>query len=284
MTAAVRAAGGTARPGDVAQHVASSALERGALVLATDFDGTLAPIAATPDQARPLAAGLAALTLLARPGALRVPATVAVITSRSCADIATRIHLGAAATLVGAAGMEVLRGGVIEVDPRALPWRGAVAEASRLVADALDAGRVAGARLERKGWGVVIHTRGLRRPGAESEAIALGAEVASATGLDLVAGKRAIELRPPLHIGKGDALRSILAAAGNSPAVIAAGDDLPDISMLEVARGADGTSVAVADSETPAAVLAAATCRVDGPWAWSEALSELVSRLVRPPA
>jgi trehalose 6-phosphate phosphatase len=76
-----------------------------------------------------------------------------------------------------------------------------------------------------------------------------------------------VELRPPVPADKGTVVRRL--AAGH-PVVACFGDDLGDLpafAALDQMAGPAVTvvKVAVADAETPAAVLAAADVVVDGP-------------------
>ena len=263
---------GSRLAGEITAHTRSA----GALVLVTDYDGTIAPIAPTPDQAHAVPSATAALNRLGATPGVRL----AVITSRSCVDLARRLADDSRLLLIGSAGLERMEAGRLSVLPAVVPWLPAVGDASDRLAVALAEGAVPGARLERKQCGVVVHTRGLHRADADAQAEALGRSVAAITGLRVIVGKRAIELRPPLDIDKGDALAALMAKAPAGAAVVAAGDDLPDVPMLQLAaRCPHGVGVGVADSETPEAVREAASVLLDGPWAWGDALAALAARL-----
>lgn len=261
------------------------AVAAGSLLLCTDYDGTLAPIAPSPEEARALPGAVAALTWLSRAGAAagrgaRVPVRVGVITSRSCADLVGRLRLGPEAVVVGSSGLERWLDGHVELDPQVVPWLPSIDEATGRLATRMAEGRVPGARLERKQCGIVIHTRGLHSEVADAAALELAREVSAGSGLRILLGKHATELRPPLDRDKGSALADLRSGAFARAAVCAAGDDLPDIPMLELAAGLDrGTAVAVADAETPHAVLAAAEARVEGPWGWTAVLEELIGQM-----
>lgn len=272
---------------DVAGRVVAATRAAGGLLLCTDYDGTLAPIAATPEEAHAVPAAVEALTWLSRAGAAAGTGgfprlRVAIVTSRSSADLVGRLRLGPEAVVIGSSGLERWTAGHVELDPEVVPWLPAITEATGLLATALAGDRVAGARLERKQCGVVIHIRGVHRESAEREAVALAREVGGRTGLRVLVGKRAVELRPPLDRDKGSAVRDLRRGAFRAAALCVAGDDLPDVPMLEIAAAVEpGLAVAVADVETPNAVLDAARLRVDGPWEWASALRELVQLLCR---
>lgn len=271
-------------PEALGASIAAAACEAGALVLCTDFDGTLAPLVAHPAQARALAPALASLRWLGRPGAAGDSPSVraAVVTSRSCDDLLERIDgdAGAETVVVGCAGLEVHRRGATTIDPEAVPWLSALAAAAEELGRALGGGRVPGAWIERKGCGVVVHTRGVHRAGAFDEARQLAVEVGELTGLRVVAGKHAVELRPPVDRDKATGALGVAAAAPEGAVLCVAGDDLPDLAMLRVAATRPGgIAVAVADDETPEAVVDAATERVDGPRGWAAVLSATVRAL-----
>jgi len=269
----------------LASGIASRAQAAGALLLCTDYDGTISPIAPTPESAHALITAVAALTWLSRKGAERgegaiVPARVATITSRSCADLVDRLHLGPEAIIVGSSGLERWSQGRIELDPEVVPWLPAIDEAERRLATALAEGRAPGARLERKPCGVAIHTRGLHSPDAEHDALLVARDVGGITGLRIQVAKHAVELRPPLDHDKGTALLALRSGPLAGAAVCAAGDDIADIPMLDVARSLPhSVAVAVLDVETPAAVVAAASAEVEGPWGWAAVLERLVELL-----
>jgi len=133
----------------------------------------------------------------------------------------------------------------------------------------------AGVGVEAKGAALAIHWR--RAPEAGAWAQAFAREAAAATGLVLQPGRRALELRPPLAIDKGDVVERLAAGA---TAACFAGDDAGDLSAFAALdRLADGgmavVRLAVADSETPPALVAAADVVVASP---VEALA-LLSRL-----
>lgn len=271
----------------LASGIASRAHAAGGLLLCTDYDGTISPIAPTPENAHALTTAVAALTWLSRDGAERgegaiVPVRVATITSRSCADLVDRLHLGPEAIIVGSAGLERARHGHIELDLDVVPWLPAIDEAAGRLATALAEGRAPGARLERKQCGVAIHTRGLHSPDAERDALLMAREVGKVTGLRVQSAKHAVELRPPLDRDKGTALLDLRSGPLADAAVCAAGDDLADIPMLEAARTLPhSVAVAVVDVETPPRVVAVASAEVEGPWCWAEVLERLVELLRR---
>jgi len=273
-------------PNQLAERVAAAALRRGALLLATDFDGSVAPIRSRPGEVRALPAAERALAWLSRRGAAagrhaRVPTRVGLISARDSDDVAARIVLGPEAVVSGNYGLERRRGdGEATVVRAAARWLPALEAAAVEVEAALHEGRCPGARLERKRGGVVIHTRGLERPGSESCALELATEVAARWKLGVVPGKMVAEIHLPLRRTKADAVADLRRGRWREAALCIAGDDAGDVPMLQLAVGVpDAVAVAVGDEETPPEVVEAAGWQLPGPEAWAETLTELVERL-----
>ncbi|HEX6844423.1 MAG TPA: trehalose-phosphatase [Actinomycetota bacterium] len=224
-----------------------------AAAIALDFDGTLAPIVARPEDARPLPGIAEAL------GAL-VPRVrrLAVVTGRPTAFV--RAHLPVdGVEIFGLYGLEGMP-----------PLPDAVVDAVRDVA-----ATEPGASLEHKRSTVAVHVRGTADPdGAEARLRPLLAAIAGRAGLALLAGKRVLELAPPGG-GKGAA---VLEVAGDAEAVLVAGDDLADLDAFVALDGLDAVvcRVAVLGLETPEELRLRADLVVDGP----EGLLELLRSLV----
>jgi trehalose 6-phosphate phosphatase len=234
-------------------------------VLVTDFDGTLAPIVDDPAEARPLVGVPEVLARL-----IRSFAVVAVVSGRPASflwDRLGRVAGGQGAVdhlhLIGLYGMESAGpDGTVVPDEAVGPWRTVVQEAASL----LRTDAPAGVLVEVKGSAVTVHWR--RARGAEGWAGQRVAEVARRTGLEAHLGRLSLELRPPLAIDKGTAVRRL---AQGSRAVSFFGDDLGDLpAFAEIARqrddhGLTAVGVAVIDEETAPEVEAAADLSVRGP-------------------
>lgn len=273
-------------PDQLAAMVADTAVHCGALLLCTDFDGSVAPIRSRPGEVHALPAAERALAWLSRRGAgtgrnARVPTRVALVTARDSEDVAHRILLGPEATISGNYGLERRRGdGAVHVVPAAERWMAALQAAAADVERALGEGRCPGARLERKLCGVVIHTRGLERPGVADCALDLADEVASRWKLGVVPGKMVAEIHLPLRRTKADAVCDLRRGRWRDAALCIAGDDVGDVPMLRLSEGMPyGIGVAVGDGESPPGVIEAADWRLPGPEAWAEALTRLVELL-----
>lgn len=239
--------------------------------LLCDCDGTLAPIVDDPTAATPLAASVAALHHLA--GRL---GRVAVVSGRPAAWLLEAF--GPGLVLSGLYGMEEVAadgdGQVVEL-PEAASWREVVDE----VASRADATAPAGVIVERKGLSLTLHHR--TAPGEKPWVEAFAADQAKVTGLEPSRGKASIELRPPLAVDKGTAIRPLTEGFA---AVAYLGDDagdLPAFAVLdELAAGGTATVKVVVDSaELPDEVRDAADVVIGGPDEVAELLTGLAAAL-----
>jgi len=275
-------------PTALAEAVAAAALRSGALLLCTDFDGSIAPIRSRPGEVDALPAAERALAWMSRRGAstgrgARCATRVAVVTARDSEDVAGRLMLGPEAVVSGNYGLESTRDGEVTVVPEAAEWLPALEAATASLQEALAAGRCAGARLERKRGGVVLHTRGVERPGVDECALELARELAGKWHLAVVPGKCVAEIHLPVRRTKADAVRALRRGRWREAAFCVAGDDIGDIPMLLLARDCPGgISVVVGDEETRSEVLDAAAWRLPNPEAWAATLTALVDRLRLP--
>ena len=243
-------------------HVVTTALAAVAaaprLLVATDFDGVLAPFVLDPMDARAQPGTLASLTSLAA-----LPATwSAVVSGRDLTTLDELTGLaGSAVTRIGSHGAESSRGGPLPDGTAAelATLRGAV--------EAAVAARDPRIRLEHKPTAVVLHTRGLPDE-ALSTAAAIADEAAATEGVTHLAGKGVHELSV-LQADKGTALRD-LATELDVDAVVYLGDDVTDEHAFAV-LGAGDLGIKVGPGETAAAV------RVDDAAAVPEVLAALTS-------
>jgi trehalose 6-phosphate phosphatase len=93
-------------------------------------------------------------------------------------------------------------------------------------------------------------------------------KIADHADLELVRGKRSMELAPP-GPRKGGAVERLVRDAG-ARGVLYAGDDLPDLEAFHAldrleAQGVKTVKVAVQGAETPRELVAAADLIVEGP-------------------
>lgn len=243
--------------------------------LFTDFDGTLSPIVARADEARPVPGAPDALGRLAR-RLLRV----AVLSGRPLDYLAPLVP--AAVDISALYGLEQRVAGRRGEHPDAGAWRAVVADA---VADGIGAlAALTAVVVEPKGLSVTVHYR--NQPAAEGEVRAWAEGIARRTGLDLRGAKASVELHPPIEASKGSVLREWAAGAGT---VVFFGDDVGDLPAFEAlgvlrAEGRRTVAVAVGGDELPDAVAAAADVVLDGPPMLAGLLQAVADRLEAGPA
>jgi trehalose 6-phosphate phosphatase len=220
-------------------------LARAALLF--DFDGTLSPIVARPQDARPADGAVDVLH-----GLLERAASVTIVSGRREPFLRTQLPLEG----LGVVGLHG-----VDPDHRMPPE---VVEAVRSIA----AGEP-GATAEEKQATVAIHVRQAPDPDAAAERIApLMAALAQRHGLRVLEGRKVLELVPP-GAGKGEVVARIVSDDGIEAALYA-GDDLGDVpafAALEDAaqRGIAICRVAVVGDETPEPLRRRADIRVNGP-------------------
>jgi trehalose 6-phosphate phosphatase len=229
----------------------------GALI-ATDFDGTLAPLVLDPDQSRPVPGAIEALTTLAELGA-----QIAVITGR---DAGTVVRLGGldavpGIVVAGMYGIETWTGG--ELSSRETP--DAVHQLRDRLPAIVERGDPA-VWIEDKRLSLVVHARRAEDPVAALDQLAgpvtaLGHEL----GFEVHPGSGVLELRLP-GFDKAGALTQLV---GGHPAALYLGDDLGDLpAFAEIRRlrsaGLPAYGVGVTSSHV-AELAGAADAYVDRP-------------------
>lgn len=246
-------------------------------LIAVDFDGTLAPIVADPEQAF---ADPRACAALGRLGEL--VGTVAIITGR---PTRTAVRLGGFDRYPGLDDLIVLGQYGVErweaatgefTDPpipaEVIAARSAVAELAR----------THGVDFEDKGRAMAVHFRNAKHPQqAMTDLTATIQQLADEHGLVLEPGRLVIELRAP-GMDKGRALRELVAER-QARSVLFAGDDLGDLAAFDAIddlRGQEipGVTVAVASQEQHALAQRAdfVVQGTAGLAAWLEDLAERV--------
>lgn len=189
------------------------------LLVACDFDGTLAPIVAHRDDARALPPSLDALGVLT---ALR-DTTVAVVSGRALRDLVAVGHLPEGVLLVGSHGAEL---DDVEPDDETTARRDALLESVH----AVTAG-IPGVDLEPKPGGVAVHVRAAARTDATHVLDALRAGPARLPGVVTLSGKEVLELSV-VSADKGAALE-VLRRRATATATVFLGDDVTDETAFE---------------------------------------------------
>lgn len=232
-------------------------LELGETALFLDLDGTLAPIAARPQDVRPDPRRTSLLERIAH----RLDGRLAVISGRTLEDV-DRILEGCVTTVAAVHGL-VVRSPDGRVQAR--PPHPALSEA----ADALRsfATRDSGLLVEEKGQSVALHFRLAGHHAGDARACARA--IAAQTGLVLQDGDMVEELRTPGPT-KGDSVHSFMGAApfaGARPVFV--GDDATDEDGFEAAQAMTGEGVLVGPQRPTRARFRLAD--VDAALAWLEA-------------
>lgn len=251
-------------------------LDGSPLLVMLDVDGTLAPIAPTPEQAAvPPATRETLRRLIALPHT-----TVALVSGRSAADT-WRLAGVAGAWVIGNHGFELRTpDGQISADAAVRPFESVVGEAARRLDAAQPA--IPGAFVENKRWTISLHYRLVDTanvPDLRSRAL----EVATALGLRVTEGKKIIELRPPVDVNKGTATLSLAertGALGDGAAAFYAGDDRTDEDAFRAlrARSSEAVTVHIRGADDEHAHPTAAELTLASPEELRAALDWLVAR------
>ena len=229
------------RPLGAALETVSSA---SSLLVALDFDGTLAPLVDNPDDARMTAEARSALDMLTNaPGT-----TVALVSGRGLANLRVVSEADPRWWLIGSHGIELegpVDGGVVAV-PTADP-----ADLQAVWDDFQDVAKAyPGTWVETKPWGAALHTRGVD---AETEALVQAAAREKIVPYgDLLTTRRGHGMfESSLQSqNKGDVLRALQGHL--SPAVtLFAGDDRTDEDAIAV-LGPGDIGIRVGPGETAA--------------------------------
>jgi trehalose-phosphatase len=208
------------------------------LLVACDFDGTLAPIVENPMEAAPLPEAVTAIEGLAA-----LPETaVALISGRARRDLAVLTGLSDGVHLVGSHGSEFGTGFVDELTEDRQKLLGEVErELVSLV------GGEPGVRLEIKPASVAVHVRTAARDVARRVAEAVHGGPATWPDVVVTTGKEVIELSV-ITTHKGTALDTLRAQLSAS-AVVFVGDDVTDENAFAHLDGSDvGVKVGPGDT------------------------------------
>ncbi len=249
------------------------------LGLVFDIDGTLSPIAPTPDEAQ-LYPGVASLLEQAREHA-----HVAIMTGRALDDGAAMVNIDDI-TYIGSHGLEWSNGLPASHPVRVAPEAFAYLNPGRALLDLAERelATLPGIIIERKRIGGTIHYRLCFDSDQARRAILdLLEEPARRANMRLDEGKRAIEVRTPLAINKGQALLRFMLRFGLR-GMLFAGDDHTDLAaVLEIERlrqhGMDALAITVQHNDTPPELLAHADITVHGVEGMVELLCKIVASL-----
>jgi trehalose 6-phosphate phosphatase len=241
-----------------------------------DIDGTLAPIVTRAEEAH---VSDTVSRLLGR--AARRYGLVACISGRSAADARRLVGVGGIA-YAGSHGAELLEPGATRarISPAFESWSERV---ESFVSERDDAElRRLRVRIERKGPIVAFHWRGVPDEDAARTRLEGIAREAEAEGLDFHWGRKVLEVRPPVPVDKGQAVRELVERSGVRAALFG-GDDATDLDAYAaldalVSEGVlDGAvKVGIASNEGPAAIVDQADQVVEGTDGFVAVLEALV--------
>ncbi|WP_270886819.1 trehalose-phosphatase [Pedococcus sp. 5OH_020] len=244
---------------DDLREAASRLAGSSSLLVATDFDGVLAPLVQDPGASRPLPGTIECLEGLAA-----LPDTYAAVVSGRDLETLTRLtglHQSAVSRIGshGAESSDAGPGGLGEEERHRL--KGLVEDLAAVSA------AHPGSALEHKPAAVVLHTRGMSPEAAgaaERDAVAV---TARHTGVHVLQGKHVVEASV-VDADKGTALLRLSGMLGAS-AVAYLGDDVTDEDAF-AALGSEDLTVKVGPGDT------GARFRVESPQDAAEVLSLLL--------
>jgi trehalose 6-phosphate phosphatase len=242
-----------------------------------DIDGTLAPIV---DRAEDAHVPEEISLLLGRLG--RRYGLVACVSGRPAAEARRLVGVGTIA-YAGAHGAELLEPGATSarLAPAFASWEGRIRRyAAERDTSALRLLRV---RIEDKGPIAAFHWRGVPDEEAARTHLEGLAQEAEEAGLNIHWGRKVLEVRPPIRIDKGQAVRTLVASA-RPRAALFGGDDATDLDAFDALDGlvADGSLAAavlvgIASDEGPRAIVERAGLVVDGVGGFTRVLEALAS-------
>jgi trehalose 6-phosphate phosphatase len=217
---------------NVDRDAIASRLSGTPLVLLLDIDGTISAIAPRPADATVLPIALDALRSLVRSDGV----VVGLVSGRMADDVRRMVRIEPV-WVIGNHGAEIVSpDGQETVEPSVAAFEGAVAAARR----SLEASGVA---VEDKRWTLTAHYRATGiEPG---EAVS---RVAAEHGLVVVAGKKVLELRPPVTVNKGTAVVALADRVGgfrSGASILYAGDDATDEDAFVALRSRDPRPVTI---------------------------------------
>lgn len=225
-------------------------LERERFGLISDFDGTLSAFVEQPDAAAIAPENAALLDQLAA-----YCVVIALVSGRGAQDLRQRFdrsHI----TYYGNHGMEAWRDGQARVVAAAATW---VEPLARLLAQAADQIAIEGVLIENKGVTAAVHYRMAANPREARNVLrARLAPLCEQYGFRLTEGRYIWEIKPPLKVDKGTALREIIEDYALESALFL-GDDVTDYAAMDMlsrlaaesGRRLFGVSVGVTHPTTP---------------------------------
>jgi trehalose 6-phosphate phosphatase len=240
-----------------------------------DVDGTLAPIVQRPEDARVPEETSRLLGRLARRYGC-----VACVSGRSVADVRRLVGVGGVA-YAGSHGAELLESG--STTPRvAEAFKNWERQVKAFVAERDTAElRSLRIRIEDKGPIMTFHWRGAPDEDTARTHLEGLAQEAETAGLAIHWGRKVLEIRPPVPVNKGQAVRDLVLRAGVRTALFG-GDDVTDLdgfaaleTLVEEGTLEAAVRVGVRSEEGPPEIVRQADLVVDGIEGFQRVLAEL---------
>jgi trehalose 6-phosphate phosphatase len=244
-----------------------------------DIDGTLAPIVRRPEESHVREETSRLLGRLAR-----TYGCVACVSGRPVAEARRLVGVGAI-TYAGSHGAEILFPGTQRptIPSAFASWQGRV---RRFVTDRenLRELKQLRIRIEDKGPINAFHWRDVPDESAAETWLQGVAQEAQAEGFDIHWGRKVLEIRPPVPVDKGQAVRTIVESTGVGAALYG-GDDVTDLDAFSAldSLAAEGIleatlRVGVRSDEGPAAIVERADLVVDSVPGMVDVLAALDTR------
>lgn len=216
------------------------------LIVMLDIDGTLAPLAPTPNLAVVPADAERVLQRLSELADVHL----ALVTGRSAAD-ARRMVAVQRLWIIGNHGAELREPtGETTVDPMAGRFRDSMAMAIIEIENALP--DYPGVFFEDKKWTASLHYR-LADPALVPALESMFAGAVARHGLYMSEGKKVFEMKPPVPVNKGTAslalARRLAGEGSGSPAIVFAGDDITDEDGFKQLREHAPTAITIRVAE-----------------------------------
>lgn len=250
--------------------------------LFSDFDGTLAALASTPDGASIAPGARDVLRALSSQIEL-----VGIVTGRAVHDARSRVDLPEL-LYVGNHGLEWAEHGVHIDHPAGVAAAASITTAlEQIRSELLTTTTPAGVLFEDKRLSGSIHYRLSEDPVEMGQILGdITERIASAHGLHVASGKMVFELRPTATVSKGTALREIVLQRGLRTAIFL-GDDVTDVDGFRALKGVredheiTTLAVGVLTPDTAPSVIKESDILLDGVDAVVKALDAVSQRLQR---
>jgi trehalose-phosphatase len=210
------------------------------VLVCCDYDGTLAPIVADPEQAFPLPEAEAVLGRVGRcPGIF-----VSVVSGRALADLKRLSGFGDNIAMVGSHGAEFAEGEFAGLGPDEVALLTDLSSDARQIVDG-----VAGAATEEKPVSVAVHVRRANELDSKRVMAAVADRLLVRDGIFVTHGKQVVEIAV-VHADKGEAVAQLKSQFG-ADGVLFIGDDVTDERAFAKLGSCD-VGVKVGDGETTA--------------------------------